>query len=334
MRAITIPSFGDADVLHFGNQPDPIPGVGEVLIEVAAAGVNRADIGQREGNYPPPAGASALPGMEVSGVIIGLGPDVPDREKRGSPDSWAVGDRVAALLPGGGYASRATAAIGQLLPVPDSVDLIDAAGLPEAVATVWSTVFMSAALKEGELLLVHGGSSGIGTMAIQMAHVLGSRVAVTAGSAAKLAACAGLGADLLINYRTEDFVEAVLTATGGNGCNVILDAIGGSYLDRNLRALAPHGRLESLANLSGEQATLNFGLMMRKWLSVHGSTLRARPLAEKNTILDSVRRSVWPLVESGRITPVIDRRFALSEAADAHRRMESSEHIGKLLLLP
>ena len=325
MRAITVPNPGGADSLVFAELPDPTAGHGEVLIEVAAAGVNRADIGQREGHYPSPVGASPLIGMEVSGIVRALGTGV---------SRCAVGDRVCALLPGGGYASLAVAAEDQLLPVPDSLDLVDAAGLPEAIATVWSNVFLTAAIRAGETLLVHGGSSGIGTIAIQLARAFGSLVAVTAGSTAKLAACERLGAAILINYRTEDFAERIADATDGRGVDVILDSIGGGYLERNLASLAPRGRLVAIANLSGEPGTLDFGLMMRRWLSIHGSTLRARPVAEKNEILASVRENVWPLVATGQVVPVIDSRFSLDDAASAHQRLESSEHIGKLLLLP
>ena len=325
MHAITVPSPGGVGALVYTHLPDVAPGNGEVLIEVAAAGVNRADISQREGHYPPPPGASVLLGMEVSGVIRSLGPGVGD---------WAVGDRVCALLPGGGYASLAVAAAGQLLPVPDSVDLVDAAGLPEAIATVWSNIFLTAGLQAGETFLVHGGSSGIGTIAIQLARVFGCLVAVTAGSASKLAACERLGAEILIDYRQSDFADELSTATDGRGVDVILDSIGGGYLDRNLRSLSPRGRLVNIANLSGEAGTLDFALMMRRWLSIHGSTLRARPAAEKDEILASVRENVWPLVVTGQVVPVIDSRFALADAGLAHQRMESSEHIGKLLLVP
>jgi putative PIG3 family NAD(P)H quinone oxidoreductase len=325
MHAISIPRPGGVDALIYSELPDVSAGHDEVLIEVAAAGVNRADIGQREGHYPPPAGASPLPGMEVSGTIRAVGSGV---------HGWAEGDRVCALLPGGGYASLAVASAGSLLPVPAHLDLVDAAGLPEAIATVWSNVFLTAGLRAGETLLMHGGSSGIGTIAIQLARALGSLVAVTAGSPAKLAACARLGAEILIDYRREDFAERIAEATDGRGVDVILDSIGGGYLERNLRCLAPRGRLVNIANLSGSTGPLDFGLMMRKWLSIHGSTLRARPAAEKDEIMASVLENVWPLVENGQVVPVIDHRYPLAEAAAAHTRMESSEHIGKLLLLP
>lgn len=325
MHAITVPRPGGIDSLVFAELPDPTPGHGEVLIEVTAAGVNRADIGQREGHYPSPAGTSPLMGMEVSGTIRELGTGVA---------GWSIGERVCALLPGGGYASLAIATVGALLPVPDSVDLVDAAGLPEAIATVWSNVFLTAALSAGETLLIHGGSSGIGTIAIQLARAFGSLVAVTAGSPVKLAASERLGASILIDYRREDFAERIAEATAGRGVDVILDSIGGGYLERNLASLAPRGRLVNIANLSAQAGQLDFSLMMRRWLSIHGSTLRARPLTEKDEILASVRKNVWPLVVGGQVVPVIDSRYALTDAAKAHERMESSEHIGKLLLLP
>ena len=325
MRAITIPRPGGPEALVFAELSDPVAGHGEVLIEVAAAGVNRADIGQRMGVYPPPAGASPLPGLEVSGTIASLGAGV---------SGWSVGDPVCALLAGGGYASLAVASVGQLLPVPASLDPVDAAGLPEALATVWSNVFMLAGLRAGETVLIHGGGSGIGTIAIQLARALGSLVAVTAGSAAKLAECERLGAEILINHREEDFVDRILEATAGRGADVILDAIGGGYLDRNLRALAPNGRIAIIGNQSAEVGTLDIRLLMGKWASIRGSTLRARPAAEKDEIMASVLANVWPLVEAGQVVPVIDRRYPLVDAGSAHERMESSAHIGKLLLIP
>ena len=336
MQAITIPKPGGPDSLVFCEIDDVVPGDGEVLIEVAAAGVNRADIGQRQGNYPPPPGASTLPGLEVSGTIVAFGRDVERGSRKTSDDQrgWAIGDRVAALLPGGGYASLVTASPTQLLRVDKDMDLVNAAALPEALATVWSNLFMLANLRAGETLLIHGGSSGIGTIAIQLARASGVRVAVTTGSAAKLTACATLGADILINYREDDFVARILDETKQRGVEVILDAIGGSYLERNLTALAPHGRLVNIGNLSGEKGTVDFRALMGKWLSVFGTTLRARSAEEKNNIMASVRKNVWPLIEEKIVLPVVDARFALADAAAAHRRMESSEHIGKLLLIP
>jgi putative PIG3 family NAD(P)H quinone oxidoreductase len=325
MRAVVIGEPGGPEVLTVEELPDPVPGHGEVLIRVAAAGVNRADLHQRQGGYPPPAGAPGWPGLEVSGVVTALGPGVTD---------VALGDRVCALLPGGGYAELAVSPVGQLLPVPDTVDLVDAAGLPEAIATVWSNVFLSAGLRAGDLLLAHGGSSGIGTMAIQLAGAFGAQVAVTAGTPAKLEACRRLGADILIDYRQQDFVAALLEATDGRGADVVLDAIGGAYLDRNVRALAPHGRIVIIGNQSQAPGELSIGRLMAKWGSVSASTLRARTPAEKDEIIASVRVNAWPLVVSGRVRPVIDERFRLADAALAHERMEAGGHVGKLLLVP
>lgn len=325
MRAVVIGEPGGPEVLTVEELPDPVPGHGEVLIRVAAAGVNRADLHQRQGGYPPPAGAPGWPGLEVSGVVTALGSGVTD---------VALGDRVCALLPGGGYAELAVSPVGQLLPVPDTVDLVDAAGLPEAIATVWSNVFLSAGLRAGDLLLAHGGSSGIGTMAIQLAGAFGAQVAVTAGTPAKLEACRRLGADILIDYRQQDFVAALLEATDGRGADVVLDAIGGAYLDRNVRALAPHGRIVIIGNQSQAPGELSIGRLMAKWGSVSASTLRARTPAEKDEIMASVRANAWPLVVSGRVRPVIDERFRLADAALAHERMEAGGHVGKLLLVP
>ena len=339
MRAVVIREFGGPDVLELSELPDPKPSHGEVLIRVAAAGVNRADLAQREGGYPPPAGAPEWPGMEISGTVIELGSGVEERAQNGQHSGDArvsprVGDRVCALLSGGGYAELAVVPATHVLPVPDRVDLVDAAGLPEALATVWSNVFMTAGLRAGELLLMHGGSSGIGTTAIQMARAFGCTVAVTAGSQRKLDACERLGADILINYREQNFVDELLSASDGRGADVILDAIGGDYLDRNVRALAVHGRLVLIGNQSGTPGDLSVGRLMSKWGSIHGSTLRARSEHEKAEIIDSLFENVWPLVEAGQIVPVIDERFALADASRAHEKMSSSEHIGKLLLIP
>lgn len=325
MRVVTIREPGGPEVLEVVELPDPRAGHGEVLVRVAASGLNRADLHQRAGNYPPPAGAPDWPGLEVSGTVAELGPGV---------SGLTIGERVCALLPGGGYAELAIASAGQVLPVPDSVDLVDAAALPEAIATVWSNVFMTAALRAGETLLVHGGSSGIGTIAIQLARALGCQVLVTAGTAEKLEACRKLGADGLINYREQDFVEQVLETTDGRGADVILDAIGGDYLDRNVQSLARHGRIVLIGNQSEKPGQLSIGRLMSKWGSIHASTLRARPLAEKDEIMASVLANVWPLVAAGQVVPVVDARFAFDQAAQAHERMESSAHIGKLLLVP
>jgi putative PIG3 family NAD(P)H quinone oxidoreductase len=323
MRACVYEGAGDASVLDIRTVDDPTPGPGQVLIDVVAAGVNRADIGQRQGSYPPPPGASPLPGLEVSGIVTQAGDDV-----RGI----GVGDRVCALLAGGGYAERVAVDARHVLPVPDTVDLVDAAGLPEAVATVWYNVFRRGRLAPGELLLVHGGSSGIGTMAIQLATARGSRVAVTAGSRAKLDACAELGARILIDYRNQDFVAELLAATDGAGADVVLDAIAGDYVERDIQALALEGRIVLIGNQSGGEASLPVGRLMMKRAEIHGTTLRAQPADAKAAILRSVLAEAWPLVVSGAVRPVIDSRFPLERAADAQRRMEGSEHVGKILL--
>lgn len=324
MRAVIITKPGGPESLHIADVPEPSVAHGEVLILVAAAGVNRADLHQREGNYPPPSGAPEWPGLEVSGTVISLGSGVSD---------IAIGDRVCALLAGGGYAEKVAVAEGLVLPVPDSIALEDAAALPEAIATVWSTVFMSAGLRAGETLLVHGGSGGIGTMAIQLARAIGCSVAVTCSTEAKLAACRDLGADILINYKSEDFVAEVLRATDGVGADVILDSVGGAYLERNLRALASRGRIELISNQSAVPGELSIGRLMAKWGTVRASTLRARTLAEKEEIIASVRANAWPLVANGLVVPIVDEKFRLDEARLAHEKMESGHHIGKLLLV-
>ncbi|BDZ59668.1 putative PIG3 family NAD(P)H quinone oxidoreductase [Barrientosiimonas humi] len=323
MRAITIPEFGDEDALVPADVPAPQPGEGEVLVEVAAAGVNRADLMQRQGHYPPPKGESELPGLEVSGTISALGDGV---------DGWQVGEQVCALLAGGGYAEQVVVPAGQLLPVPQGIDLVDAAALPEVVCTVWSNVFMTANLQPGEVLLVHGGSSGIGTMAIQLGKAVGARVAVTAGSAAKLEACRELGADILINYREDDFVERLQQATEGHGADVILDVVGAKYLDRNVQALADNGRLVIIGLQGGVKGELNIGTLLGKRGAVIATSLRARPRAEKASIVASVRENVWPLVESGQIRPIVQERMPLERAGDAHRVLGESQHVGKVLL--
>lgn len=304
---------------------DPTPEHGEILIAVAAAGVNRADTYQRKGHYNSPPGTPQWPGLEVSGTVEAIGPGVTE---------FAVGDRVCALLGGGGYATKAIALASHTLPVPDTIDLVDAAALPEAVATVWSNLVMTGRLSAGETLLVHGGSSGIGTMAIQVARELGARVAVTASSRQKLDACRELGADILIEYPTQDFASAVNQATQSRGADVILDAIGGEYLDRDLACLAPHGRLIFIGTQGGERTgTLDISRLMSRWASVHGSLLRARSDEEKSAIIAEVREHVWPLVTTGRIVPIVHQRFALADVMNAHEVMESSSHIGKLVLV-
>ncbi len=323
MRAISIPTFGGPEALTLTELPDPQPALGEVRIRVAAAGVNRADTLQRQGFYPPPPGESELPGLEVSGTIDALGEGV---------TQWQLGDQVCALLAGGGYAEYVTVSAGQCLPVPAGVSLIDAAALPEVVCTVWSNVFLTANLQPGETLLVHGGSSGIGTMAIQLGREVGAQVAVTAGSADKLAACRELGAEILINYREEDFVERIRSATGGAGANVILDNMGAKYLDRNVRSLAESGRLIIIGMQGGTKGELDIAALLARRAAVIATSLRARSAAEKATIVAAVREHVWPLIEAGRIRPVVHATYPLAEAAQAHRSLEASGHIGKILL--
>jgi putative PIG3 family NAD(P)H quinone oxidoreductase len=323
MKIIAITQPGGPDVLQLAEAPDPVPGPGEVLLQVAATAVNRADLLQRAGRYPPPRGTVDWPGLEASGTVRALGPGV---------SGWKTGDAACALLTGGGYAEQVLVPAGQLLPVPPGLSVVDAAALPEVACTVWSNVFMLAGLKAGEWLLVHGGSSGIGTMAIQLAKARGARVAVTAGSAAKLERCQALGAELLVNYREEDFVQCVRDGTDGHGADVILDNMGASYLARNVQALASGGRLVIIGLQGGIKAELDLGTLMARRATVHGTTLRARPAEEKAAIVASTREHVWPLVASGAIRPVIHARLPLAQAAEAHRMLEASEHVGKVLL--
>ncbi len=307
------------------SRPLPQPGPGEVLVEVAAAGVNRPDVLQRKGAYPPPPGASDIPGLEIAGTIVGLGQEVSD---------WALGDDVLALVTGGGYAQYCTAPAPQCLSIPAGMEMDAAAAVPETFFTVWSNVFGRAALKPGETLLIHGGSSGIGTTAIQIAHALGSTVIVTAGSDDKCGACEVLGADHAINYRDRDFVEAVKEITDGRGVDVILDMVGGDYVQRNLKALAEDGRLVNIAFLNGSKVEVDLMAMMLKRLTLSGSTLRARSVEFKAAIAAELKARVWPLIEAGEIAPFIHATFPLGEAAQAHALMESSQHIGKIVLLP
>jgi len=323
MRAVTIPTPGDADALVLDEVPAPTPAAGEVLVQVAAAGVNRADLMQRQGFYPPPPGSSAYPGLEVSGTISVLGDDV---------TGWAIGDQVCALLSGGGYAEQVAVPATQLLPVPSGVSLVDAAALPEVVSTVWSNVFMTANLQVGQTILIHGGSSGIGTMAIQLARAIGARIAVTAGTAGKLEHCRELGAEILINYREQDFVQTLNDATHEHGADVILDNMGAKYLARNVSALAVNGRLVIIGLQGGVKAELDIGTLLRKSAAVIATSLRGRPAAEKATIVAAVREHVWPLIETGQVKPVIHRTFPLTQAADAHRELEAGASIGKVLL--
>ncbi|RZU30078.1 putative PIG3 family NAD(P)H quinone oxidoreductase [Streptomyces sp. BK022] len=324
MHAITISEPGGPENLTWTEVPDPVPGEGEVLVEVVASAVNRADIMQRQGYYDPPPGASAYPGLECSGRIAALGPGV---------SGWSVGDEVCALLSGGGYAQKVVVPAGQLLPVPKGIDLKQAAALPEVACTVWSNVFMLAHLRPGELLLVHGGSSGIGTMAIQLAKAIGARVAVTAGTKEKLDFCAELGADILINYRDQDFVAEIERATDGEGADVILDNMGAKYLGPNVETLAVNGRLMIIGMQGGTKGELNIGLLLGKRGAVSATSLRARPLSEKAAIVAAVREHVWPLIESGVVRPVVDREVPMTDAAEGHRVVEGSGHIGKVLLV-
>jgi putative PIG3 family NAD(P)H quinone oxidoreductase len=328
MRAVTLDGSGGPEVMGWGEVPDPVCGPGEVLVDVVATAVNRADLLQRQGFYPPPPGASEILGLECSGIISEVGEGVA---------GWQVGDEVCALLSGGGYAERVAVPAGQLLPRPAGVELATAAALPEVVCTVWSNVFMLAGLRRGESFLVHGGSSGIGTMAIQLAARAGARVFTTAGSAAKRDFCRELGADATIDYRDEDFVERVRAETDGAGVDVVLDIMGAKYLARNVEALASGGRLVCIGMQGGTKAELDLGLLMRKRAAVHATTLRSRPPTgpgSKADIVAAVRHDVWPDIERGVVRPIVDRRLPMSRAAEAHEVVAASGHIGKVLLLP
>ena len=324
MLAVEISTPGGPEVLTPVDRPKPAPGRGEVLIAVAAAGVNRPDVMQRQGKYPPPPGASDLPGLEVAGTVAACGADV---------DRWRIGDAVCALVPGGGYAEYCVAPAAVTLPIPSGVDAMSAAALPETYFTVWTNVFERGRLSEGERLLVHGGSSGIGTTAIQLASAFGAHVFATAGTPDKCAACERLGAERAINYREEDFVEVVADATGGAGVDVVLDMVGGDYTPRNIKALAPDGRLVQIAILAGPKATINWIPIMQKRLVLTGSTLRPRPVEEKAAIAQALHRKVWPILEQGRARPVIHATFPLRAAAEAHSMLEAGAHIGKIVLL-
>ena len=323
MRAIEITAPGGPEVLRVSQRAVPVLAFNEVLIEVAAAGVNRPDVLQRKGGYPPPPGASDIPGLEVAGTIVAAGAGV---------NEWRPGDRVCALVTGGGYAEYVAAPVPQCLPIPRGLTLIEAAGLPETFFTVWVNVFERAGLKGSETLLVQGGSSGIGVTTIQMARAFGHRVFVTAGSADKCAACEKLGASRAINYRTEDFVAVVKELTGGKGVDVILDMVGGDYVPRELACLADDGRLSLIAFLGGTKATIDMTDILRRRLTITGSTLRARSVEVKGAIAQALKQKVWPLIEAGKIRPVIYRTFRLEEASAAHALMESSAHVGKIIL--
>jgi len=323
VHAITLPSYGGPEVLNWAEVPDPAPGAGEVLVEVAATAVNRADILQRQGNYPPPPGAPPYPGLEASGRVAALGDGV---------TGWHVGDEVCALLAGGGYAERVAVPAGQLLPVPRGLSLVEAAALPEAACTVWSNLMMAARLQPGETLLVHGGAGGIGTMAIQLGARVGARVLCTSGADRKRRRCLELGAEVAIDYRNEDFVARVRELTGGRGVDVILDNMGGGCLARNVDALAAGGRLMVIGLQGGRKGELDLGTLMGKRAWIASISLRPRPLPEKAEIVAAVQANLWPAFEAGEIRPVIDRVLPIQQAAEAHRLIEAGEHVGKIVL--
>ncbi|MBB5854384.1 NAD(P)H-quinone oxidoreductase [Amycolatopsis umgeniensis] len=321
MYAITIREPGDPDVLEWTEVPDPVAGEGEVVLDVAASAVNRADLLQRQGHYPPPPGASEILGLECSGTIAEIGEGV---------EGWQIGDEVCALLAGGGYGEKVAVPAGQLLPLPAEVELLAAAGLPEVACTVWANVVMHAGLSEGEVLLVHGGAGGIGTHAIQVAKALGATVAVTAGSAERLESCRQLGADITINYKEQDFVEVLRAETGG--ADVILDNMGAKYLDRNVDALKADGRLVIIGMQGGIKGELNIGKLLGKRVSVYAAGLRSRPLEQKAAIVADVRERLWPLVEQGSVKPIVGQVVPMAEAASAHRALEEGSVFGKVLL--
>lgn len=323
MQVVTVTHPGDPGVMALQSGKIPTPGPRDVLIQVAAAGVNRADVVQRQGHYPPPPGASPILGLEVAGTIVACGDAV---------TQWHPGDRVCALVAGGGYASFCVAPDAQCLPIPTDFSVVEAAALPETLFTVWSNVFQRARLGQGESILVHGGAGGVGMAAIQLAHAFGARVFATAGSNAKCDACLEHGADLAVNYNSHDFVDAIKRHTNGNGVNVVLDMVGGSYLQRNLTALAPNGRLVQIAYLEHRLAELDLSMVMAKRITITGSTLRPRSVTEKGEIARELRERVWPLLENGALRPVIDSTFPLEQVAAAHELMESRGHIGKIVL--
>lgn len=327
MRVIEVPEPGGPERLRTGERPDPEPGPGEVLVRVAAAGVNRADLLQREGRYPAPPGAPDWPGLEVSGVVAGHGPGV-------DAAAWPLGARVAALLPGGGYATLAVVPAALLLPVPEGVDLVDAAGLPEAVCTAWSNLVDAGRLRAGETVLVQGGSGGVGSVAVQLAAALGADVVATAGGPERAARCRDLGARVVVDHRTEEVAAAVRAATDGRGADVVLDVLGAGGLATNLAALATGGRLVVIGTQRGSRGELDLGLLMARRASVIGTTLRARPLDEKARIVADVRAGAWPMLADGRLRPVVHARLPLDRAGDAHRLLDSGDVFGKLLLVP
>jgi NADPH:quinone reductase len=324
MTVIAIRAPGGPEMLVPEQRPVPQPAAGEVLVKVAAAGVNRPDVAQRQGNYPPPKGATDIPGLEIAGEVVALGAGV---------TRWKLGDKVMALVVGGGYAQYCPAHESHCLPVPAGLPLIEAAAIPETFFTVWHNTFERGRLKAGETLLVHGGSSGIGTAAIQLAKAFGARVITTAGSAEKCAACRKLGADVAVNYKNEDFVATTKNATGGAGADVVLDMVGGDYIERNYEAAAVDGRIVQIAFLGSPKATVDFRRIMLKRLTHTGSTLRARAVADKGAIARAVEAQVLPLIAAGQVKPLIDSTFPLGEASAAHARMEASSHIGKIVLV-
>src|SRR4051795_11099697 len=323
MRAVIASEPGGPEVLTVVDRPDPEPADGEVVVDMAATAVNRADTMQRQGFYPPPPGASDILGLECSGVVSAVGDGV---------DAWSVGNEVCALLAGGGYAEKVLVPAGQVMPVPDGVDLVTAGALPEVACTVWSNVFMIAGLQRDETLLVHGGAGGIGTFTIQLAHALGARVVTTAGSPEKLEVCRSLGADVTVNYREQDFVEEVRATTDGRGADVVLDNMGAKYLPRNLDALATEGRLVVIGMQGGSKGELDLGVLMRKRGAVIATSLRARPAEEKAAICSSAVEHVWPLVADGSVKTLVHTSLPLEHVAEAHRIMEASDHIGKIVL--
>jgi NADPH2:quinone reductase len=323
MTVVEIAAPGGPEQLKTAVRPVPTPGEDEVLIRVEAAGVNRPDVMQRQGRYPPPPGASDLPGMEIAGEVVALGPKV---------SGVSLGDKVTSLLPGGGYAAYAVAAAPLLMPIPKGLSMVEAAAIPETFMTVWTNLFERGGCKAGDIVLIHGGTSGIGTTAIQLAKAWGARVFATAGSEAKARACEALGAVRGIDYKTEDFVEVIRAATKGYGVDITLDMVAGSYVQRNLDIAAIEGRVVTISLLGGSRAEINVGMILVKRLTLTGSTLRSRTVAQKAAVADAMRRNVWPLIESGKVRPVIFKTFPLGEASEAHRLMETSNHIGKIVL--
>jgi putative PIG3 family NAD(P)H quinone oxidoreductase len=327
MRVVQVKEAGGPEQLETAERADPRPGPGEVLVRVAAAGVNRADLLQRQGHYPPPPGAPDWPGLEVSGVVAGHGPGV-------DAAAWPLGARVAALLPGGGYASAAVVPVGMLLPVPDDLDLVDAAGLPEAVLTSWTNLVDAGRLVAGEVLLVQGGSGGVGSVAVQIGAALGAHVVTTAGGPERAARCRELGARDVVDHRTQDVVEAVRAATGGHGADVVLDVLGAGGLAMNLALIATGGRLVVIGTQRGARGEIDLALLMARRASVIATALRPRPLAEKEQVVADVRAHVWPMLSDGRLRPVVHARLPLDRAGDAHRLLDSGEVFGKVLLVP